>query len=290
MLILKKANVFITADSPCDLPKDITEKREITIVPLSVLLGEVSYRDGIDIKPQAIYDYVSKTKVLPKTSAVPIGQYYDLFKKLTEDGSEVVHISLSSGSISSSYQNAVNAASEFSGVHIVDSRSLCHGFGLLVLKAADLRDKGLDAKKIADKVRKLVPKTSATFVINSLDYLHKGGRCSGVTKLGANLLGIKPEIAVNAETGTLDVSKKYRGKIDAVYKNYAKDILKNSDKMDKSRIFISNSGDVSKETIMFVKGLFEGAGKFEEIIIADAGCVISSHCGPKTFAIFYIKK
>ena len=103
-------------------------------------------------------------------------------------------------------------------------------------------------------------------------------------------MGIKPEIAVNAETGTLDVSKKYRGKIDAVYKNYAKDILKNSDKMDKSRIFISNSGDVSKETIMFVKGLFEGAGKFEEIIIADAGCVISSHCGPKTFAIFYIKK
>lgn len=289
MLILKKANVFITADSPCDLPKDITEKREITIVPLSVLLGEVSYRDGIDIKPQAIYDNVSKTKVLPKTSAVPIGQYYDLFKKLTEDGSEVVHISLSSG-ISSSYQNAVNAASEFSGVHIVDSRSLCHGFGLLVLKAADLRDKGLDAKKIADKVRKLVPKTSATFVINSLDYLHKGGRCSGVAKLGANLLGIKPEIAVNAETGTLDVSKKYRGKIDAVYKNYAKDILKNSDKMDKSRIFISNSGDVSKETIMFVKGLFEGTGKFEEIIIADAGCVISSHCGPKTFAIFYIKK
>lgn len=289
MLILKNANVFITADSPCDLPQEITEKREITIVPLSVLLGEVSYRDGIDIKPQAIYDYVSKTKVLPKTSAVPIGQYYDLFKKLTEDGSEVVHISLSSG-ISSSYQNAVNAASEFSGVHIVDSRSLCHGFGLLVLKAADLRDKGLDAKKIADKVRKLVPKTSATFVINSLDYLHKGGRCSGVTKLGANLLGIKPEIAVNAETGTLDVSKKYRGKIDAVYKNYAKDILKNSDKMDKSRIFISNSGDVSKETIMFVKGLFEGAGKFEEIIIADAGCVISSHCGPKTFAIFYIKK
>ncbi len=289
MLILKNANVFITADSPCDLPQEITEKREITIVPLSVLLGEVSYRDGIDIKPQAIYDYVSKTKVLPKTSAVPIGQYYDLFKKLTEDGSEVVHISLSSG-ISSSYQNAVNAASEFSGVHIVDSRSLCHGFGLLVLKAADFRDKGLDAKKIADKVRKLVPKTSATFVINNLDYLHKGGRCSGVTKLGANLLGIKPEIAVNAETGTLDVSKKYRGKIDAVYKNYAKDILKNSDKMDKSRIFISNSGDVSKETIMFVKGLFEGAGKFEEIIIADAGCVISSHCGPKTFAIFYIKK
>lgn len=135
---MKKANVIITADSPCDLPQEITEKRGITIVPLSVLLGEVSYRDGIDIKPQAIYDYVSKTKVLPKTSAVPIGQYYDLFKKLTEDGSEVVHISLSSG-ISSSHQNAVNAASEFNGVYVVDSRSLCHGFGLLVLKAADVQ-------------------------------------------------------------------------------------------------------------------------------------------------------
>lgn len=279
--------ILITADSPCDLPQAILQERDICLTPLSVTLGDRSYRDALDITPAGIYDYVAKTGVLPKTSAVPVGQYLDLFTQCTKDGGHVVHISLSSG-ISSSYQNAVTAAGEFENVHVVDSHSLCHGFGLLVLKAADLRDMGLPAEKIAEQIARLTSKVSATFVLNDLEYLYKGGRCSGLTRLGANLLGIKPMIAVDPVTGTLDVEKKYRGKIESVYRAYAADRLKESGQMDKTRVFIANSGGVSQDTIDYVKGLFEAAGGFEEIITAEAGCIICSHCGPKTFAVFYL--
>lgn len=282
-------DIVITADSPCDLPQSVLEKRDIRLTPLLVTLGEQSYRDALDITPQGIYDYVAETGVLPKTSAVPVGQYLDLFEECTAGGRSVVHISLSSG-ISSSYQNAVTAAREFQNVYVVDSRTLCHGFGLLVLKAADLRDKGISADKIAERIARMTAKVSATFIVNDLEYLYKGGRCSSVTRLGANLLGIKPMIAVDPATGTLDVVKKYRGKIESVYRTYAADQLKGCDRMDKTRVFISNSGGVSSETIDYVKGLFEGAGGFGEIITAEAGCIISSHCGPKTFAVFFMYK
>lgn len=281
-------HIAITADSPCDLPQAVLQKRDICLTPLLVTLGDRSYRDALDIAPGDIYAYVAETGVLPKTSAVPVGQYLDLFAEQTKNGQSVVHISLSSG-ISSSYQNAVTAAREFANVHVVDSRSLCHGFGLLVLKAADLRDAGLPAAKIAEKLARLRTKISATFVLNDLEYLHKGGRCSGLTRLGANLLGIKPMIAVDPATGTLDVEKKYRGKIENVYRTYAADRLKDCEKMDKTRMFIANAGGVSPDTIDYVKGLFEGGG-FAEIITAEAGCIISSHCGPKAFAVFYMYK
>jgi DegV family protein with EDD domain len=212
-----------------------------------------------------------------------------VFSKAVEQGKKVVHIGLSSA-ISSSFQNACVAAAELDGVYCVDSKSLCTAMGLLVLKACDFRDKGMDAKKIADKVTTLVPKVSATFVLNSLEYLHKGGRCSGVARFGANVLGIKPSIAVDNSTGKLDVAKKYRGRMDIVYKQYVNDQLENINKIDTSRIVIANSGGLEGETLAFAKGVIEGKGKFEHIINADAGCTISSHCGPKTLAIFYIKK
>ena len=207
-----KSNIAITTDSTCDLPQSLIESNGITVIPLTVLLGDSVYRDGIDIKPNDIYDYVAKTGELPKTSAVTPETYYNVFKKLTDEGKRVVHIGFSSG-LSSSYQNACVAASEFESVYCVDSKNLCTAMGLLVLKACDFRDKGMDAKRIADKVAKLVPKVSATFVLDGLEYLHKGGRCSSVAKFGANVLGIKPSIAVNTETGTLEVSKKYRSKV-----------------------------------------------------------------------------
>lgn len=280
-------NIVITADSPCDLAPETLQARNIRLTPLLVTLGDKSYRDALDITPQNIYDHVAKTGELPKTSAVPVGQYMDLFEDCTKDGSQVVHISLSSG-ISSSYQNAVTAAEEFENVWVVDSRSLCSGFGLLVLKAADLRDSGTAAKEIASEITRLREKVSATFVINDLEYLYKGGRCSGLTRLGANLLGIKPMIAVDPKTGTLDVVKKYRGRIESVYRAYARDQLKLCSQMDKTRVFVANSGQVSRDTIEYATGLFEQAGGFGEILTADAGCIISSHCGPKTFAIFFM--
>lgn len=278
----------ICADSTCDLPDYIVEQRDIRITPLSILLGEKSYLDGLEISPREIYDHVKETGELPKTAAVSPSIYYDLFKRLTDEGKDVVHIGLSSA-ISSSFQNAMVAAPEFSNVYCVDSRNLCMGMGLLVLKACDFRDAGMDAKRIAAKISKLVPKVSSTFVLDNLEYLHKGGRCSGVTRFGANVLGIKPSIAVTAE-GTLEVSKKYRGKTEAVYRQYANDRLAEVNRIDQSRIVIANSGNVSADTIAFAKGLIAGKANFGEIILAEAGCTISSHCGPGTFAIFYIKK
>jgi len=280
--------VMITADSTCDLPDYLIEKNNITILPLSILLGDKSYSDGVDIFPRDIYAYVNKTGDLPKTAAVTPAQYNTVFKEFTEQGKAVVHIGLSSA-ISSSYQNACIAAAEFEDVYCIDSKSLCTAMGLLVLKACDFREKGFDAKKIYNRVNSLVPKVSTTFVLNNLEYLHKGGRCSGVAKFSANVLGIKPSIAVD-ENGRLDVAKKYRGKIDLVYKQYISDSLKDVNKFDPARVVIANSGDINPEIISFAKGVIEGKNKFTEVITADAGCTISSHCGPKTLAIFYIKK
>ena len=284
-----KSNIVITADSTCDLPQDLIEKNGITVIPLTVLLGESVYRDGVDIRPNDIYDYVAKTGELPKTSAVTPETYYNVFKNLIDEGKKVVHIGFSSG-LSSSYQNACVAAGEFENVYCVDSKNLCTAMGLLVLKACDFRDKGMDAKRIADKINKLVPKVSATFVLDSLEYLHKGGRCSSVAKFGANVLGIKPSITVNTETGTLEVSKKYRGKMDIVYRQYANDRLNEIKRIRPDRVVIANSGGISAETLAFVRGVIDGKDIFDKLILADAGCTISSHCGPKTLAIFYIKK
>lgn len=280
--------IMITADSTCDLPKNLIKKNNITIIPLSILLGENSFLDGVDVFPDDIYSYVEKNNVLPKTAAVTPSQYYEVFEKYVNEGKAVVHIGLSSA-ISSSYQNACIAASDLDDVYCVDSKSLCMAMGLLVLKACDFRAKGFDAKKIYNRVNSLVPKVSTTFVLNNLEYLHKGGRCSGVAKFSANVLGIKPSIAVDGD-GKLDVAKKYRGKMDFVYKQYINDCLRDANKIDPSRIVIANSGGISPEIISFAKGVIEGKNRFAEVIIADAGCTISSHCGPKTFAIFYIRK
>lgn len=282
-------DIAITTDSTCDLPQDLIEENEITVIPLTVLLGDSVYRDGVDIKPADIYAYVDKTGVLPKTSAVTPAEYYEVFKKLVDEGKKVVHIGFSSG-LSSSFQNASVASSELDDVYCVDSKTLCTAQGLLVLKACDCRAKGLDAKKIADKVTKLVPKVSATFVLDGLEYLHKGGRCSTVARFGANVLGIKPSIAVDNQTGKLEVAKKYRGKTDIVYKQYITDRMNEIKRIEPDRVVIAESGGVSPKILAFAKGVIEGKDRFNQVIVTDAGCTISSHCGPKTLAIFYIKK
>lgn len=282
-------DIAITTDSTCDLPQRFIDENDITVVPLTVLLGDTVYRDGVDIKPDDVYSFVEKTGKLPKTSAVTPAEYFEVFKQLTNEGKKVVHIGFSSG-LSSSFQNACVAASEFDNVFCVDSKTLCTAQGLLVLKACDYRAKGMDAKKIADRVTKLVPKVSATFVLDGLEYLHKGGRCSSVARFGANVLGIKPSIAVDNQTGKLEVSKKYRGKTEIVYKQYIADRMNEIKRIQPDRVVIAESGGVSSQIMAFAKGVIEGKDKFNQVIVADAGCTISSHCGPKTFAIFYIKK
>ena len=286
---MNNSNIVITADSTCDLPQELIDKYDIKIIPLSILLGEKVYHDGVDIKPSDIYDFVEKTGELPKTAAVTPSEYHEVFKRFADDGKKIVHIGFSSA-LSSSYQNACVAAEEFERVYCVDSKNLCTAMGLLVLKACDYREKGMDAKRIVDKVNRLVPKVSTTFVLDGLEYLHKGGRCSSVAKFGANVLGIKPSIAVDTQTGRLDMAKKYRGKTELVYKQYITDRINEIKRIQPDRVVIANSGGVPVDTIAFAKGMLEGRDKFEQVILADAGCTISSHCGPKTLAIFYIKK
>lgn len=282
-------DIAITTDSTCDLPQYLIDENEITVIPLSILLGENEYSDGVDVTPNDIYDYVAQSGTLPKTAAVTPSKYQEVFEKLTSQGKKVVHIGFSSG-LSSSYQNACVAASEFDDVYCVDSKNLCTAMGLLVLKACDYRDKGMDAKKIADKISKLVPKVSSSFVLDGLEYLHKGGRCSSVAKFGANVLGIKLSIVVNNETGKLEVGKKYRGKMEMVYKQYINDCLNEIKHIQPDRIVVANSGNVPEQAIAYAEGMITGQAKFDQLIMADAGCTISSHCGPKTLAIFYIKK
>lgn len=281
-------NILITADSTCDLPYELVQKYHITIIPLSISLGDNSFLDGVDVKPRDIYSYAEKNSDLPKTSAVPPGRYAEVFQKAVSEGKSVVHIGLSSA-ISSSYQNACMAAAEFDNVYCVDSKSLCTAMGLLVLRACDFREQGFGAKRIALMLENIVPKVSATFVLNSLEYLHKGGRCSSVARFGANVLGIKPSIAVDNETGKMDVAKKYRGKMDSVYKQYVKDCLSDLSEVDTSRVVIANSGGIDSKILDGIYNMVQQTEVFKEIILADAGCTISSHCGPKTLAVFYIK-
>lgn len=282
-------NVIITADSTCDLPKALIEKYDIKITPLSIMLGDEIHYDGVDCFPNDLYSYVDKTGELPKTAAVPPSTYEDLFTSLIDEGSSVVHIGLSSA-ISSSYNNSCIAAEELDNVYCVDSKSLCTAMGLLVLKACDLREEGFTAKQIYNRLNDLVPKVSTTFVIDKLDYLYKGGRCSGVARFSANVLGIRPSIAVDSKVGSLDVAKKYRGKLEAVYKQYINDSLSNIKEVDPARIVIANSGGVSDDVLKLAESMVKEKGIFKEIIFADAGCTISSHCGPKTLAIFYINE
>lgn len=280
--------VVITADSTCDLPGYLMKKHCVDIAPLGIQLGLESYRDGVDITPDDIYSYYNKTKVLPKTAAVSPVAYTELFEQYTAQGKAVVHINLSSA-ISSTHQNAVLAASELADVYVIDSKNLCTGLGLLVLKACDLRDEGLAADEIASRLETLKYKVSSSFVLDTLEFLHKGGRCSGVAKLGANLLGLKPCIAVNHQNGTMAVGKKYRGKIEAVYRQYAKDVMRHVDGMDRRRIVVAHSG-VSQDKIDILRNEVSLAGMFDDIIIARAGCTITSHCGPGTMAIMYMEK
>lgn len=280
--------VAITADSTCDLSKEIIRARNIELIPLGINLGDKSYLDGVDVMPSNIYEFVRQTGELPKTSAVTPLRYSEVFQKLVENGKDVVHINLSSA-ISSTHQNAVLAASEFENVFVADSRNLCTGLGLLVLKACDYRDMGMSASEITTRLEFLRGKVRSTFVVDTLEYLYKGGRCSSVARMGANLLSLKPSIAVNSNDGTMAVSKKYRGKLSAVCKQFSEDVMSNYDKMDKTRIIISHSG-ISMDQLEIVKKVVEKSGRFDEMFVTTAGCTISSHCGPNTLGIMYMEK
>lgn len=276
-------DIKLTADSTCDLSSELIAAHDIEIMPLYTVLGDVSYRDGVDAKPDDIYKFVAENNTLPKTSAGSVDDYMTLFKKHVDAGKTVIHISLSA-EMSSSHQNACIAAGEVGNVHVVDSRNLSTGSGLLVLDAADMIKEGLDADTIAQNLRDRAPLVRASFVVDNLEYLRMGGRCSAVTMFGANLLKIKPRIEV--ADGKMGVGGKYRGQYKKVLvEDYVKDVL-SADNIDTRRVFVTHTkcdDDIVNGVIEAVKS----RGIFEEVYETTAGCVITSHCGPSTLGVLF---
>ncbi len=276
------SNIKITVDSTCDLSKKIVEKCGIEVVSLYTVLGDKSLRDGIEVVPDDIYRFVEEKGVLPKTSAGAIDDYMSVFKKYTDEGFEVIHFSLSS-EMSSSHQNACIAAGEIGNVYVVDSRNLSTGTGLLVLDACDMVKEGLGASEIVEKIKKNIPLVRASFVVDNLEYLKMGGRCSSVAALGANLLKIKPRIDV--KDGKMGMGDKYRGQYSKVMLTYVKDVL-SKEKVNAKRVFITHT-KCDPELIEAIRNEVVNTVDFEEIYETTAGCVITSHCGPNTIGVLF---
>lgn len=280
--------VILCADSTCDLSPELIEKYNVHIYPLHVLVGEQNYSDGVDITPDDIYATYHEKGILPKTAAVNTSEYIDFCKPFIDEGNEVIYISLGSA-LSSSHNNCRIASTELPGMYAIDSRNLSTGSGLLVLEAADRIEKGMSAAEIAEELNEIAGRVSASFVIDTLEFLHKGGRCSALAMLGANMLRLKPSIKVDNTDGSMGVDKKYRGSLDKALEQYVADQLKDRTDIDTRRIFITHSG-ISEERIELVHSLVKEYGDFEEILITRAGCTISSHCGPNTLGVLFITK
>lgn len=280
------SKIIISSDSTCDLSAELKERYGVKTIPLGITLGTQVYQDGIDITPDDIYAHHAKTGELPKTTAANVGECIDYFADLTKDGDAVIHFTISS-TMSSTYNNTCMAAEEFENVYVIDSKNLSTGGGLLVVAAAEMAKSGMEAKDIVAEIEKLVPMVDASFVIDSLEYLHKGGRCSAVAMLGANLLKLKPCIEVKG--GSMGVGKKYRGVYAKVLTEYVNERLQNVDDIDTSRVFVTHAG-CEPEVVEAVLKQVKDTGIFKEVFLTRAGCTISSHCGANTLGVLFIRK
>ena len=281
--------VKIISDSTCDLSRELLEKYDIDIAPLHIVLGEAEYEDGVSITPDEIYKWSDENKVTPKTSAAGIEQTIELMRPYVEAGREVVCFSISASM--STTVNVMNMAAEVLEVEhlvkVVDSANLSTGIGLLVIEAAIMAQEGKTAQEIVDRMEYLKPLVRASFVVDTLTYLHRGGRCSGLAAMAGGVLKLHPKIVV--ENGKMHPDKKYRGKMERVVMDYAKDMEEDLKTAKKDRVFITHSG-CSEDIVNEVKSYLKAMNIFDEILVTRAGGVISSHCGPGTLGVLFIKE
>lgn len=278
--------IKITCDSTCDLTVELYEKYNVEVLPLGVSLGDEFYHDGVDVTAKSIFSFVEEKGVLPKTAAVSIGEYEEVFRKYVDQGYAVIHINISS-ELSACHQNARLATEELEGVYPVDSRNLSTGSGLLVIAAAEMAQQGHSAQEIVERLEALREKVDASFVLQTLEYLKKGGRCSSVVALGANMLQLRPEIEV--ADGGMKVGKKYRGKMERSITDYVKGRLGGRDDICMDRIFVTHSY-VPDEIVEKVVALVKELHPFAEVLETKAGCTISSHCGPECLGVLFFKR
>ena len=278
--------IKITTDSTCDLPAALLEQRNITVAPLGVAKGGKLYHDGVDISIWDIAAHVDGGGEITTTSAVNIADYETLFAPLSERYDAVIHINLGSG-FSSCHQNARAAAQEFGNVYVVDSGNLSSGHGLVVLAASDAAAAGKSPAEILALLEELIPRVEASFVMDRLEYMKKGGRCSAVLALGANLLRLHPGIQVI--DGKMSVVKKYRGAMEKAVADYIHDRLDGRTDIDTSRAVLVDCCR-TPGLVETARDLLRADGRFGEIIEAKAGCTIFSHCGPNTLGLMMVRK
>lgn len=281
------SNIKIFTDSTSDLSPELTDLYDISIIPLYVNFDTNSYKDGLEITTEELYKKVEITGKLPLTSAPSPADFINAFKPFIDEGKDILYIGLSS-KLSSTVQNVHIAAQEFpeGRIEIVDSLNVCLGIGILALKAADYVSAGKSLTDVATMVREAVPKVRVMFIIDTLDYLHKGGRCSGVQNFVGGILKIRPIIKM--EEGKIILWEKLRGKREKCLHSLISRAMEDKSKFDPQRIFIAHSAAL--EDAENVKNELEKVFETRNIGIGNAGCVISSHCGPKTVGIIYMIK
>ena len=277
--------VVITADSAADIPEEIADRHEIKIMPMHVIIGGEEKSDGVDINACGIFDYVDRTGIIPKTSAVSPGEYMDFFSSFVKENKAVVHISFCS-ELSSTCRNAKIASARFKDVYVIDTRSLAGGISLLALKGCKMRDDGMSAEEIYAALLSLVPKTNVSYLLDSIDFLRRSGRCSAAAAFGANLLSIKPCAAM--VDGKIDVIRKYRGKTEAVRLQYAEEQLLNHKNIDFETVFLYHSG-VSDAELTKISDMLKNKG-FRQVIATYTGCMISLHSGRNALGIHFLRK
>ncbi|CAM4439475.1 DegV family protein [Paenibacillus phoenicis] len=280
-------SIKIFADSTCDLPAEWIAQYDIGIVPLYVTFSEQTYKDGIDLTVPELYRKVDETGKLPKTAAPSPADFIEAFRPHIEEGRRILYISLSS-ELSSTYQNALIAADEFAEgmVTVFDSLNLSTGIGLQVMKAVNAAAEGKSVEEIVALLTAVRPQVETEFVIDSLDYLYKGGRCSGMQNIVGSLLKIRPVIKV--ENGKMTPAYKIRGSREKALDQLLNNALSHLSEMDKDLIFVTHS--LADEDAKVLKEALEAKTNARQVAVSNAGCVISSHCGAKTIGILYTKK
>ncbi len=282
---MEKGKVRIISDSTCDLSDDLLERYGITLAPLCIVLDDESYLDREELSPEQIFTWADEHKKTPKTAAVPFEKLQEILTPFMEDDEDVIFFGISED-MSSTCNVARLVGEEFDKgrLFVIDSQSLSTGIGLQVIRAAELAGQGLEAEKIVQEIEAARTKVRASFVVDTLTYLARGGRCSGATALLANTLKLHPCIKVI--DGKMEVGKKYRGRLEHALKNYVKDLEEELRTADAKRVFITHSG-VDVQIVEEIRSDLESLGKFEEILETRAGGVISSHCGPGTLGVLY---
>ncbi|MDP3448085.1 MAG: DegV family protein [Eubacteriales bacterium] len=285
--------IVLSADTPCDIGDELRQRYHVSLHPLHIILDDKQYTDGVDITSEALYEAWWKRKLLPRTAAINPDEYQRNFASFLDQGYEVIHISLGSG-LSSSNPNAQIAADALKSqgnVYVIDSCSLSTGFGLLVCEAGERIKAGMSAKQVVKEVTALTPDTRASFILDTLEFMRAGGRCSSIAQIGAALMNLKPTIIVrNDRQGSMVVGKKYMGKLAPSLMKYVDDQLKNRTDLVLDRVFVTHSGMDDPAIIDKVVARIRELQPFKEIFVTQASCTISAHSGPNTLGVLFLTK